>query len=648
MSWSAWASFGVGSGVWLALLSARVAFASPRVFSNMAYFRARGVAAASTPTSRRLLHNINRRTGSSGSASTSLVWKRHTPSRSVRSCCAAAFVTRSSQQRRRLQRDWITAFPPMQQLSTLAPTDLPLPLFAETVPSISIEGETEFSDLEYFNSNNGITVQQSEQDEDPSSVMDDQIRKDGIHAENDGSIKHQAAEDSKRNSPHRDDNDNNPDEQQRNNDHDASLFQGIRSRPKEGGTWDPADPLGWTQSFGTRSSRDSARLAVLAHLRPGDDGYCSTADRFDLVPDGVTIVRTPEEAQTVLAALRRSRDEDPSRVHACDTEVMDIDLKQVGPVGHGYVTCLSVYSGPDFDYGLPGGPGTMLWVDNLDDSHGLLQEFKEWLEDDGVLKLWHNYGFDRHVLYNEGIDVRGLGGDTMHMARLADTSRMKYSLESLTEDLLGKRKVPMKEIFGEPRLRKDGTPGALIDLPPMERLQRDPKFRKDWIKYSAFDAKSTYDLYQNLKEKLEKTSWIPDYSLFHYYHTHMRPFGELLTDLERRGILVATDYLAGKSFCVCLCARMCPDCPMNGFCIDLFSARDQGLSWSAAMINKVANKITCRFHVLMSCKGVSSSRLTVRIYTLKMSKSRPARTGKIMWRRSEDGRHSTLARTAWS
>ena len=42
---------------------------------------------------------------------------------------------------------------------------------------------------------------------------------------------------------------------------------------------------------------------------------------------------------------------------------------------------------------------------------------------------------------------------------------MKYSLESLTEDLLGQRKVPMKEIFGEARPRKDGSPGALVDLP---------------------------------------------------------------------------------------------------------------------------------------------------------------------------------------
>ena len=186
----------------------------------------------------------------------------------------------------------------------------------------------------------------------------------------------------------------------------------------------------------------------------------------------------------------------------------------------------------------------MLWVDNLDDAHGILQEFKSWLEDETILKVWHNYGFDRHVLYNEGINVKGFGGDTMHMARLSDTSRMKYSLESLTEDLLGQRKVPMKEIFGEARLRKDGTPGAIIDLPPMEKLQRHPKYRHNWIKYSAFDAKSTYNLYRHLENKLEKTPWFATWSLMDYYRDHMRPFGEVLTDLERRGILVATDYLA--------------------------------------------------------------------------------------------------------
>jgi DNA polymerase-1 len=57
------------------------------------------------------------------------------------------------------------------------------------------------------------------------------------------------------------------------------------------------------------------------------------------------------------------------------------------------------------------------------------------------------------VRMNHGIDVQGFGGDTMHMARLWDagrTMREGYSLESLTNDLLNQRKIPIRERFGRP------------------------------------------------------------------------------------------------------------------------------------------------------------------------------------------------------
>ena len=41
--------------------------------------------------------------------------------------------------------------------------------------------------------------------------------------------------------------------------------------------------------------------------------------------------------------------------------------------------------------------------------------------------MWHNYSFDRAVLWNHEIDVRGFGGDTMHMARLWDSNRQVHS-----------------------------------------------------------------------------------------------------------------------------------------------------------------------------------------------------------------------------
>ena len=327
---------------------------------------------------------------------------------------------------------------------------------------------------------------------------------------------------------------------------ETTMLEGLTSRPVPNGNWNPKAPLDWAKNFGRRSRDTAKRLKDLVKLQEGDEGYFNV-DHVR-VP-GVTIVRTREEARIVLERLYRA---DKSVLHACDTEVMDIELKTVGPVANGYVTCVSIYSGPDFDYGF-GEKGTTLWIDNLDDAAGVLQEFKDWFENPDYLKVWHNYGFDRHVMWNEGIDCRGFAGDTMHMARLQDTSRAKqgqgrgYSLEALSDELLERRKKPMKEIFGIKRLRKDGTEGTLVDLPPVEVMQRDPQHRAAWITYSCYDAESTYLIRQELQKRLEKMPWIKGdepQNLYHYYTMHMRVFGEVLTDMERRGVKVnAREYL---------------------------------------------------------------------------------------------------------
>jgi hypothetical protein len=325
---------------------------------------------------------------------------------------------------------------------------------------------------------------------------------------------------------------------------ESGLFQGLTSSPVKGGNWNPKAPVVWAKDFGRRSPEYEEQLKSLIHLKEGDEGYF---DASDLEIPKVTSVRTKEEAKIVMEKLMNA---DPNILHACDTEVMNINLKEVGPIGNGYVTCASVYSGPEFDYGLGQGPGTTLWIDNLDDACGVLQEFKDWFEDPTKYKVWHNYGFDRHVMWNEGIDCQGFGGDTMHMARLQDTSRAKsgegYSLEALTANILEMRKRPMKEIFGVPRLRKDGTPGSMVDVPAIEILQRDPKFRKNFILYSCYDAEGTWRLHEKLKERLQQMSWLTNgKNLYDYYWENMREFGKVLTDMERRGISVdAKDYLA--------------------------------------------------------------------------------------------------------
>lgn len=154
----------------------------------------------------------------------------------------------------------------------------------------------------------------------------------------------------------------------------------------------------------------------------------------DAIPDVATVFEISDTA-TATAVVARLLAMDPTTIHACDTEVADIDVKK-SPLGQGRVTCVSLYSGPDADYGR--GPGQALWIDTSDEA--VLHAFRPFLESEKCLKAWHNYAFDRHVLWNHGVDVQGFGGDTMHMARLWDASRIEgYSLAVLTEELVSRQ-----------------------------------------------------------------------------------------------------------------------------------------------------------------------------------------------------------------
>lgn len=112
----------------------------------------------------------------------------------------------------------------------------------------------------------------------------------------------------------------------------------------------------------------------------------------------VTLVRTVEEAKFALNVLMKNK----NRYHAWDTETIDVNIKEESPVGNGKVLCASCFIGPDIDFG----NGPRLFIDNYGESIGLINIFKEYFEDEKYLKVWHNYGFDRHILFNHGINVK--------------------------------------------------------------------------------------------------------------------------------------------------------------------------------------------------------------------------------------------------
>ncbi|XP_027931297.1 DNA polymerase I B, chloroplastic/mitochondrial-like [Vigna unguiculata] len=249
-------------------------------------------------------------------------------------------------------------------------------------------------------------------------------------------------------------------------------------------------------------------------------------------------------------------------IHACDTEVARIDVKQETPVDHGEIICFSIYSGPEADFG---GGKSCIWVDVLDGGgKEIFNKFAEFFQDSSIKKVWHNYSFDCHVIQNYGFKVSGFHADTMHMARLWDSSRRwvgGYSLEGLTgdrevmsrakldheKDLIGK--VSMKTIFGQKKVKIDGCEGKMTTIAPVDVLQRDERI--PWICYSVLDARSTLKLYESLKSHLSDMPWNLDSvpvlhkNMYDFYQEYWQPFGELLVKMESEGMLVDRLYLKG-------------------------------------------------------------------------------------------------------
>eukprot|EP01025_Chloroclados_australasicus_P007594 TRINITY_DN12485_c0_g1_i3.p1 TRINITY_DN12485_c0_g1~~TRINITY_DN12485_c0_g1_i3.p1 ORF type:complete len:997 (-),score=105.38 TRINITY_DN12485_c0_g1_i3:526-3174(-) len=234
--------------------------------------------------------------------------------------------------------------------------------------------------------------------------------------------------------------------------------------------------------------------------------------------------------------------------------------------------CMSLYCGPQSEFKLSKKnqqsqkSGDVIWVDTMEQhSEQILKIFADQIfANPDIKKVFHNYSFDRHVLdsairklgpkYSEH-KLRGFYADTMHMARLLDTDRQSYSLADLQEywqdqgqsgSAISRQKVPIKQLFEVPKGTK---------ILPTEEYQSDPSTREKWIQYSALDAEATWQLFSALKNQLQQRPWRVEEdvrkclgvrsnsSLWDFYEQLYRPFGQLLTEIEARGITVNAEYL---------------------------------------------------------------------------------------------------------
>ncbi len=148
------------------------------------------------------------------------------------------------------------------------------------------------------------------------------------------------------------------------------------------------------------------------------------------------------------------------------------------------------------------------------------------LEDPGVPKVGHNLKYDLIVLRRAGIDLRGFvpdgskpdipAGDTMIASYLIDASRSSHSMDALTQALLGRQNLSIKDLIGTGKNQKR------FDQVPLEQA----------APYAAEDADITLRLANAMLPQLRAMD------LFDLYATLEMPLVNVLAALEMNGIAV--------------------------------------------------------------------------------------------------------------
>jgi DNA polymerase-1 len=110
-------------------------------------------------------------------------------------------------------------------------------------------------------------------------------------------------------------------------------------------------------------------------------------------------------------------------------------------------------------------------------------------------------------------------------------------------------KINMNKLFARPRLLKNGRESKVFEMPAISEMHTNPDIVRNWVFYGTLDAELTYFLFQSLKKlmkmlpvKFEKLNNIWD-----VYQHFWRPFGEVLTGIEKEGIFINLQHL-----CACL------------------------------------------------------------------------------------------------
>ena len=163
-----------------------------------------------------------------------------------------------------------------------------------------------------------------------------------------------------------------------------------------------------------------------------------------------------------------------------------------------------------------------------------LERLKPLLEDPTSLKVGQNLKYDRSVLLNHDIELKGITHDTMLESYVLDSVSNRHDMDSLCEKHLNHTNIKFEDIAGK---GKKQLTFNQIDLEPNEKTGF-----KGASHYAAEDADMTMRLHHFFWPQLK-----PRKQQEKLYREIEIPLLKVLSDIERTGVLIDADMLLQQS-----------------------------------------------------------------------------------------------------
>ena len=160
------------------------------------------------------------------------------------------------------------------------------------------------------------------------------------------------------------------------------------------------------------------------------------------------------------------------------------------------------------------------------EEHFVLEALKPFLESDEIPKIGHNLKYDRHILQNLGIDLKGKLLDTMLFSYVNNSTITRHNLDAVSKRYLNINPTSYEDVAGKGAKQ---IPFSEVSIEVASE-------------YASEDADISLKLYEHIEPLVQKET-----KLAKLYSEIERPLIYTLGDIERNGVLIDSEKLNQQS-----------------------------------------------------------------------------------------------------